>query len=299
MRDLTLKEQGELDFWIDHIHGFGCFRETGKSFAEQWSDGARRRLEFYRSNVPSLIPSTDAIWVDVGTGPYSVLLQAPPSILKIMIDPLMKHYFHHNLVLRPRGPDYVFLEGFGESLPLCDETADAVFCTNALDHAHDPWLSLRELVRILKVGSHLFLEVDTGGETDELHPHSFTVNDLEQRTAHLGLKSVYRLEANMDKRRPGARLYYGFYERTARSREHFPSADPPKRGSLKPMLVAEGIREFNIVRLPDPSGRDVYYGIRQVDGAFSYDRITQGGYRIYYEGSSLEEVKTKIESATA
>src|SRR4029434_5456238 len=97
LRTLTEKEQGELNFWIDHLHG-GCERELGKSFFDHWRNGARHRLARYRQYIPELAEHPGAVWVDVGTGPYSVLMQAPDQVIKIMIDPLMKHYFRYRLV---------------------------------------------------------------------------------------------------------------------------------------------------------------------------------------------------------
>jgi ubiquinone/menaquinone biosynthesis C-methylase UbiE len=188
MRQLTSKEQGELDFWIDHIIGLGCLRESGKGYLEQWSEGAHSRFQHYFSVIGEPIGTENALWVDVGCGPYSVLLQAPDSVTKVMIDPLMKHYFHHKLVPPGMyGARHVFLEGFAEDLALANESVDVVLCTNALDHVDNPWVALSELVRILKVGGCLILEVDTGGETDELHPHAFSIEELEDRVARFSI----------------------------------------------------------------------------------------------------------------
>lgn len=297
MRQLTSKEQGELDFWIDHIIGLGCFRESGKSYLEQWSEGARSRLQHYFSVIREAMRTEDVLWVDVGCGPYSVLLQAPDGVTKVMIDPLMKHYFHHNLVPPGvYGARHVFLEGFAEDLAIANESADLVLCTNALDHVENPWVALSELVRILKVGGCLILEVDTGGETDELHPHAFSVEELEDRIARFSMEHVHGQGAQFEKRRPGAQLYYGFYKKTVQSAKYFQSAELPKRGMLRPLLVAEGIHGFNIVRLPDPRDGDVYYGIRQSDGPFYYDKIIKRAYSKCFEGASADEVKKQIEN---
>lgn len=296
MRHLTSKEQGELDFWIDHIIGRGCFRESGKGYLEQWSEGARSRLQYYFSVIQEPILTENVVWIDVGCGPYSVLLQAPEAVTKIMIDPLMKHYFHHKLVPPGTyGSRHIFLEGFAEDLALANESADIVFCTNALDHVDNPWVALSELARILKVGGYLILEVDTGGDTDDLHPHAFSVEELEARIAYLRMKHILGQGAQLEKRRPGAQLYYGFYKKSVETAKHFPLAELPKRGTLKPLLVAEGICEFNIILQPDPRAGDVYYGIRQSDGPYYYEKIVKGAYPIFFEGASIGEVKRQIE----
>jgi len=298
MRELSEKERGELEFWIDHIVGLGCVRESSRSYIEQWSDGAIGRLSHYRSDIAGLQSVENGTWVDVGCGPYPVLLHAPASVNSVMIDPLMKHYFHHNLVpAREERHNQLFLEGFIEDLPLVDQSADVVMCLNALDHVEDPWLGLRELVRILKVGGYLILEVDVGGQTDFMHPHSFEAEELERRAAELGLTSMKKFKVLGGKRRTEAQLYYGFYQRTALVENLFPQAPAPRKGSLKPMLVKEGVRGFNVVQLPDPTDGDTFYAIRQEDGAFEYRRIVSNDYKVFFEGRSLEEVVQKVNAS--
>lgn len=293
LRELTEKEQGELNFWIDHIHGLGCIRESGKPYLKQWSDGARARLEYYFSAIPSQVPMENVTWVDVGTGPYSLLLDAPTTVTKVMIDPLMKFYFQYDLVPNVANDGkHIFLEGFSENLPLADESADMVFCTNALDHVEDPWKALAELARILKVGGHLILETDTGGVTDHMHPHAFSQDDIEDHVSALHLERMLGKPGQREKRRPGAQLYYGFYKKSPETRGLFPKA-PLQAGCYRPMLVLEGLHGYNIVRYRDRIS-DRYYGIRQDDGAFYYETFQQGGYPKSFEGSSLEEVSAAI-----
>jgi SAM-dependent methyltransferase len=296
LRTLSAKDQGELDFWIDHIHGVGCLRESGREFADFWTEGAQRRLAYYFSVLPQPA-TTDAMWVDVGTGPYSVLFQAPSGVTKVMVDPLMKHYFHHALVPDGyRSSRHVFLEGVCERLPLSDESADMVFCTNALDHVDDPWQALAELARILKVGGDLVLETDTGGQTDHMHPHAFSIEDLESHAAELRLSRTLGQGGIREKRRPGAQLYYGFFKKTADTRTLFPAAAPPARGALSVQLVLEGVRGFNILRQRERVGADRFYAIRQVDGAFNYHRFVNGLYPSSVEGLSLDEVVARIQA---
>jgi len=300
LRALTEKEKGELDFWIDHILGFGCVRESGRSFHEQWSAGASGRIAHYKSKIPELEKLGWSTWVDVGCGPYPTLLHAPTGVMSIMIDPLMKHYFHHALVPpNATRPNRLFLEGFVENLPLADECADVVMCLNALDHVDQPWVGLTELTRILKVGGYLILEVDVGGETDFMHPHSFSAEELAANAARVGLNSLYPLSiATGEKRRTGAELYYGFYQRRLRAPEIYPPAPPPLPGSLRPLLVREGIAGYNILRFWDSVLGDKYYAILQSDGPFEYDRLVRGGYDRCIEGSTVEEVETRIVEAT-
>ncbi len=292
MRQLSAKETSELEFWIDHVHGGGCERESGRPFLEQWRDGARGRLKFYFENIHDAIARDGATWVDVGCGPFSVLMEAPAGITKIMVDPLMKFYLHHKLV--PPVEDtsrHVFIEAAGEDLPLADETAEMVFCTNTLDHVADPWQTLSELVRILKVGGHLIIDTDTEGQTDEMHPHALKVAEVEKCLAEIGAPRTFSHFPKGVKRRPGAVLYFGFFKKTARRPEH---AEAVPAGASHPSLVAEGVDGFNIIKLSDSRQGDRYYAILQGDGAFSYEKVVNSEYTVVLDGKSVGQVKRAI-----
>ena len=296
MRTLSRKEQGELNFWINHIYGLGCETELGRGYIEQWSDGAIARLANYRRNIPELASVDRGVWVDVGCGPYPVLLHAPETTTSICIDPLMKHYFHHNLVpenaLRP---NLVFIESNIEDLPLPDEQADVVVCTNALDHVEDPWKGLEEMTRVLKVGGSLILEVDVGGDTDYMHPHAFSVDELEVQVSRVGLNNLKgHPTRDGSKRRPGATLYYGFYQRAERKDDIYPIGGPPSLTSMQPVLAKEGVHGFNIVRVGDPKYGGLYFAILQSDGAFFYHKALAGDYKHCMQSNNLEQLIDRI-----
>jgi ubiquinone/menaquinone biosynthesis C-methylase UbiE len=299
MRSLSEKEQGELNFWFDHLHG-GCERELGKSFLDQWSTGARGRLARYQQEIPDLTAQPGATWVDVGTGPYSVLMQAPAEVVKIMIDPLMKHYIKYRLVtVADAPPQSVFLAAFGEDLPLADETADFVACTNTLDHVDNPWMTVDELARILKVGGTLALEVDTGGVVDYMHPHAMSAEAIDGYFASRGVSKIFGIIAeDPGKRRPEAQLYFACYRRVARTADEFQRMAAIRR-AIHPVLVQEGLHGFNIVRLRDPETGDWYYALPQNDGAFSYDKVVAGGYSALFRDKTIEEVRRQVEAYDA
>jgi len=297
VRRLNDKEQGELNFWIDHLHG-GCERELGRPFLEQWSDGARSRLARIGEHIPDLPTHAGALWVDVGTGPYSILIQAPADVVKVMIDPLMKHYIKYGLTsIDGAPPRSVFLEGFGEDLPLADECADFVVCTNALDHVDDPWATVGQLARILKLGGCLALEVDTGGVTDYMHPHAFPPEAIDRHFATHGLTKIFGcIPESQGQRRPGALLYDACYRRMTVTRDRVPVS--ALRAAINPTLVQEGLRGFNIVRLCDPEDGDWYYGLLQSDGAFTPARVAAGEYRVLFRARSIDTVQEEIEKYT-
>jgi ubiquinone/menaquinone biosynthesis C-methylase UbiE len=295
VRTLSEKEQGELSFWIDHLYG-GCERELGRAFLEQWSDGARGRLARFARHIPGLPADAGAVWVDVGTGPYSVLMQAPAAVTKVMIDPLIKHYFSYGLIdVAAVPPASIFLEGAAEDLPLTDGLADFVVCTNTLDHVDDPWATTAELARVLKPGGSLALEVDTGGITDYMHPHAITAAAIDEHFAAAGLEKIAgHIPEHQGQRRPGAELYQAYYRRTAPLRTALPLR--AIRDAIHPVLVQEGLHGFNIVRLRDPEEGDWFYALLQSDGAFSRDKVDSGAYRVLFRGRTLDLVQQQVET---
>lgn len=296
MRSLSDKERGELNFWIDHVHGGGCRRDLGKSYAEQWSQGARGRLNFFKEQIAEIAEVEGGVWADVGCGPYPVLLHAPERTTAIMIDPLMKHYFHNRL-LPPNaiGPRRVFLDSFIESLPLPDQTVDVVMCLNCLDHVEDPWAGLREMTRVLKVGGYFIIEVDVGGQSDYMHPHAFTELQFENKAREFGLTKIKGYSTDDKKRRPGAFLYYAFYRRTELNASVFDEPKAPDRALFHPVLVREGVNGFNIIRMPDIDDRDSYFALHQSEGAFSYQKAVSGGYGRCIQSDDLAKLMAQIE----
>lgn len=57
------------------------------------------------------------------------------------------------------GWDYSQLDIIGDlaNMPLADEAFDAVICTQVLEHVPEPWLVVKEINRVLRVGGHLFV----------------------------------------------------------------------------------------------------------------------------------------------
>jgi ubiquinone/menaquinone biosynthesis C-methylase UbiE len=298
VRTLSAKEQGELNFWIDHLHG-GCERELGRAFHEQWSEGARGRLARFARHIPDLPAGAGAVWVDVGTGPYSVLMQAPAAVTKVMIDPLIEHYFRCGLIdRRTVPPASVFLDAAAEDLPLVDGSADFVVCTNTLDHVDDPWATTTELARVLKPGGALALEVDTGGTTDYMHPHAIGAAAIDDHFAAAGLEKIAgHIPADQGRRRPGAQLYRAYYRRIAPLSTALPMR--AIRDAIHPVLVHEGLHGFNIVRLRDPEEGDWFYALLQSDGAFTRDKVDNGAYRVLFRGRTLELVQQQVEAYQA
>jgi SAM-dependent methyltransferase len=228
------------------------------------------------------------------------LIEASPQLTRIAIDPLMKFYQHHGLLPNRPGVDgMVFIESPGELLPLADEVADVVCCCNCLDHVEDPWLTLAQIVRILKINGCLFLDVDCGGKTDYMHPQSFSAEEVVSHAKELGMESVLVRGVDAKMRKEGGEEISFCFRRLESSRATFPArAKQPRLGELTPILVTEGVHQYNILALPDPSTQTLYIGIRQSEGPFDYDKFFSNSYtHPVFRGSSEHEVRHKIEQS--
>ena len=91
------------------------------------------------------------------------------------------------------------------------------------------------------------------------------------------------------------RVYFeGRYQVVVREGDEFSSYSVPgtcyaSESDYTPSVVLEGYRGYNILKLEDR-----FYGIRQTDGDFDYERFVTGGYNNGVVGDSLEQVKEEI-----
>lgn len=127
--------------------------------------------------VEGLASRPAGILIDVGCGnsPYGELL---PGWRRVGV----------NIDAGDANPDVV---GDGLQLPFRDACADAVLCTQVVEHVRDPFLLFRELSRVLKPGGVLIL---SGPMYWPLHeePHDywrFTEHGLRQLARQAGLET--------------------------------------------------------------------------------------------------------------
>lgn len=111
--------------------------------------------------------------VDVGCGPEYGFLPFAKAKYKIGIDPLAFEYRKKY----PEDKDIIMLNSPSEDLPLTEESVDALFCINALDHMYKPYLALEEMYRVLKKGAYFSLSVDIGGTP--CHPIKILKKDID------------------------------------------------------------------------------------------------------------------------
>lgn len=285
-RELNSRERGELDFWIDYVNG-GCERVTGRNFIDDCAFHTKERLDYFLTKLQ--LDFRKDVWLDVGCGPHSILFGTDLPRTRIMTDPLMRSYFSYRLVPQElRQSNDLFIESPGELLPFPDNLADVVFTTNALDHVYEPLAVVRECARVTTPGGLVFLEVDIEGITDELHPHYLTDTQIDDLFIQFGFE-VKAKEIFSQQRRPKSRMYRAAYQAKPNKDEFFPLPIVDLK-SFTPTLVEESVNHFNIVSI-GPTEDPTYYAIRQADGAFSYERVQNGGYRSLYFGPNLDEVR--------
>src|ERR1700731_3517175 len=98
MRALNAKEQGELKFWVERVHGSAYRSNLGGNYSQSWRQGAVGRLKFFKEQIQEIAAVEAGAWAEVGCGPYPVLAHAAECSIAIMIDPFIKHYFHNRLM---------------------------------------------------------------------------------------------------------------------------------------------------------------------------------------------------------
>lgn len=113
---------------------------------------------------------------EIGCGPYGGILPVIKASTKIGIDPLAKEY---SKLYKLNNSKILMLDSMCEKLPFVNESIDAVFCINALDHMQNPFKAIKEMKRVLKKGGYLALSVDIGGTVG--HPHIIYESELNKQ----------------------------------------------------------------------------------------------------------------------
>lgn len=112
--------------------------------------------------------------VELGPGPlgYTSVISADK---KIAIEPLTDRL--RELFALPEDVEY--LKGKGEAIPLPDDCADVVFCSNVLNHVQNPEKVLQEITRILKSGGIMYFSIYFDVQST-LHPFNFTRRGIKK-----------------------------------------------------------------------------------------------------------------------
>jgi SAM-dependent methyltransferase len=182
----------ELRFWVEqwdaHIRGGALFSPHGLELigedevAESYEG---RRWQEARAQVQRVLREaeiddpaffTGRVMLEIGPGPVG-LPEASGAKLALAVEPLAPRLDAAGLLLRG---DAVYLPTGAEAIPLLDEYVDVVVARNCLDHVVDPKAVIAEVVRILRPGGMLILNVDVDGEPTAEEPHAFTAEEVRR-----------------------------------------------------------------------------------------------------------------------
>lgn len=145
--------------------------DTWYQIKEFWT-----KYRFLNAILERVIINTETKLLDVGYGLTSVL-----NLLHgrcICLDPLIYHY--SKLINYPKS--FYLIDGYGEFIPISNNSINLVFCSNCIDHVFSPKEVLQEIGRILKDGGYLILTCEIYekdiGQRNIGHPHTFTAEKL-------------------------------------------------------------------------------------------------------------------------
>jgi SAM-dependent methyltransferase len=212
-----LKYDSELAYWRYLVKNGGSQKDFGDHFEVVFGNWQRNRLrkrsEFLglgSENEPGGIDDWCATRsaLEIGAGPYPALGAARKGWKRcVAVDPIARGYVEEGLVPECCG-HIVYIEAKGEGIPLPSGCADLIINENCLDHVTDPGAVVREMVRLLKPGGHLWLFVDLSNHVDHMHPHAMNEVKVRRLLEEVGGFVTVREEVSAHKAHPQA--YGGF-----------------------------------------------------------------------------------------
>lgn len=148
-------------------------------------------IEILLRNNLSLEDLNNKVIIDLGSGPGGVakglhVLMQEKKIKNskiIAIDPLMDFY-KNQIKLMKEDENLKLVNSTAEELNLPDDFADIIFCTNVIDHCHDPEETIKQCARILRKQGNFYPSLHLAYSAykpilgflkyiDTNHPHHF------------------------------------------------------------------------------------------------------------------------------
>lgn len=152
------------DSIFDRAQKFELEYAVRYTWSEEWKKLYKHHLRHF-FGIGYKFPG--CVVVEIGCGPIGIIsiIEAKETI---GLDPLMDEYI--KMLGEEQGVYYINAKG--EEVPLPDNYADIVFCSNVLNHVQEPEKVLSEIARIMKQKGILYFDVH-----DNLlsigHPHRF------------------------------------------------------------------------------------------------------------------------------
>ena len=132
-------------------------------------------LDFFQTELDQ----QEKVVVEIGCGPTGGLLKFMKARLLIGIEPLANRFLEKGFE-NIANSDILFLNSFGEHIPLVNDFADVVCCIHSLGHVQRPQQILLEVDRILKEGGRVFI-LEIMRKSEEVtrdHPVALQNEDL-------------------------------------------------------------------------------------------------------------------------
>ena len=151
----------EATFWRSLVDGTHPNKAHIDLFHQRASDRARRFQPHLANLAGHLAPGSVVRVLDVGSGPLSHVgtVSEQWRIDLVAVDPLADEYRalfeEFGLAWDVGAPRRGEAETLADAFP--EDSFDLVYCRNALDHARDPLLGIRQMVRVCKAGGAVFL----------------------------------------------------------------------------------------------------------------------------------------------
>lgn len=166
-------QSAEYEYWI---------RRGTRGLRKEARD---RLLYFYE--IPLSFDGKVVVEVGCGLGNFLCVITAKE---RIGIEPLLDKFSE---IFDMDVPEIQFIKGKGESIPLPDDKADVVFCSNVLNHVQHPEMCLKEIRRIMKKDAVLYFDTHFDYQS-VLHPHVFTRESIREL-----LEKYFSIERIIDK----------------------------------------------------------------------------------------------------
>lgn len=156
------KEFNELKYWKRKKN------EEGQLSNEHYEHFYTTHFEFRREDYQ------DQVILDLGCGPRGSLEWAVGAARRIGLDPLAEEY----LRLGADRHNMEYISAPSEAIPLADNTCDAVFAFNSLDHVDNVEKTVLEIKRIIKPGGIFLLIVEINHAPTKCEPHTLSPTQI-------------------------------------------------------------------------------------------------------------------------
>ena len=160
--------------------------------------------------------------LDIGCGPAGVFMILDPFEV-VAVDPLLEFYQAELPIFTPEAYPWVhFVAKDFESWDM-SRSFQTITCFNAINHFHDPDLTLKRIAHFAQKGATILISIDTHKHSvfkflfrclpiDALHPHQWDNADCLNKFKTAGLRVVnqHRLKGNF-------LFHYDFFQLTIES----------------------------------------------------------------------------------